>query len=370
MRIAHVNTEFSWGGGEAQTIYLARELAAAGHDCRLFAYRSGKLYRSSKRAGLEVKAVPGGPFPNPALFLFLWNEIASGSYDICHFHTAHAVAMGAYATAGQGGCVRIATRRTSNSLGGNFLSWTGPWKILDHVIAVSETVRDRLLDGGVVDSRISVIHSAVDIARFSAPGRTIRFRREVGAGDADFLVGVISRLTARKGQDRLIEAAARLRNQHPNLRVVIIGEGEKGDDLARRIGSLGLEGVVSLLGFREDIPVVLAGLDCLVFPSALGEGSPGVIKEAMSAGVPVIGVDHPIVREIVTPGKSALLVSPEDVGSLAWGIDCLIRNPSLARSLALHGRDEAERYSVRRMVAATEAVYRKALLDRRMRKVV
>ena len=84
----------------------------------------------------------------------------------------------------------------------------------------------------------------------------------------------------------------------------------------------------------------------------------------------MIGVDHPVVREIVTPGKSALLVSPQNTGSLAWGIDCLIRNPSLARSLALHGRDEAERYSVRRMVAATEVVYAKALRDRRMRKIV
>jgi glycosyltransferase involved in cell wall biosynthesis len=370
MRICHVNTEIGWGGGEAQTLYLVRGLQAAGHECALYLNRRGRLRRFARQAGVEVRLLPGRRFPNPAPFLYLWREIRRGRFDICHLHTGHAVALGTIATAGDCGIGHVATRRKSNPLGGNWLGWTRHWTALDHVIAVSDQVRRRLLAAGMPPGRISVIHSAVDVERFGGRGNGTGFRREIGAENGDFLVGNISRLTARKGQDLLLEVADRLRRRQPRTRFVLVGEGESKRHLADRIRGLGLEDRVILTGFREDIPEILAGLDCLLFPAACGEGSPGIIKEAMSAGVPVVAVDHPVVREILTSSKNALLFPQGRIDSMMIAIDRLIRSPECGRSLADNARRDARRFSVDRMVARTEAVYDRVLHDRRSRRAV
>lgn len=370
MRICHVNTEAGWGGGEAQTLYLVRGLRDRGHECTLFLNRRGRLRGYALKAGLDVRPLPGRRSPNPAQVLFLRKALRTGRFDVCHLHTGHAVALATVAMAGNRALARLATRRKSNPLGGNRLGWTRHWTGLDHVIAVSEEVRRRLLDAGMATERISVIHSAVDFDRFGAARNRSRFRREIGAVNGEFLVGSVARLTARKGHDLLLETADQLRRRDPRVRFVVVGEGEGERSLIARIRDIGLEHLVILTGFREDVPDILAGLDCLLFSSASGEGSPGIIKEAMSAGVPVVAVDHPVVREIVTPMKSALLFPAGRSDAAVNALDRLIRSPDLARTLTAGASREVRKFSVDRMVAGTEAVYDRILHERRSRRSV
>lgn len=370
MLIAHVNTEPGWGGGEAQTLHLVRGLRESGHECVLYLSRRGRLQQLARAAGFEIRFLPGRHLINPAPYLFLRREITAGDFDICHLHTAHAVAIGVCATAGNDRPRRIATRRMSHPLGRNWFGWTRHWSGLDHVIAVSEEVRRSVVDAGIHPRRISVVHSAVDLSRFEAPCDGNRFRAEVGWENGEYLVGSVSRLTPRKGHDLLIEAAERLLHCHPNARFVVVGDGESERRLARRIRALGLQDRIILTGFREDIPDILAGLDCLVFPAASGEGSPGILKEAMAAGVPIVAVDHPVIREIVTPGRSALLFPANRIDAIVAAVGRVIRFPDSARALAACARREARRFSIDRMVASTEAIYRKVLDDRRSRRAV
>ena len=365
MKIAHIHTETGWGGGEAQTLYLARALQEAGHECTLFVNPRGRLFPAASRAGLRVRTIPGGKFRHPASVLYLSRVLPRHSFDLCHYHTAQAVTLGFLALQGVRGIGRIGTRRLGYPLARKWFRWRGPWMVLDHVIAVSEFVRGRLLQSGVPPSRITVIHSAVDLDRFRVRKAARHLREDGGNPPAAPRIGNITRLTDSKGVAVFLEACARLHHLHPRIRFFLAGDGDLSGRLIRRANDLGLDGTLEWAGFREDIPEFLAGLDCLVFSPHPGVGSPGVLKEAMASGVPIVATDHPVLGEIVTPGGGAVVVPPGDPEALAQGVHQVLTESALARRLVDVARTEVGRFSVSRMVEANLRVYERVLSERK-----
>src|SRR6185295_8709712 len=121
----------------------------------------------------------------------------------------------------------------------------------------------------------------------------------------------------------------------------------------------GLAGRVSFLGWRRDVPEVLAELDVVVLPTVLDfEGTPLAVIEAMAAGRPVVATDVGGVAEVVRNGETGLLVPPRDDEALARAIDAQLSNTAAAASMAAAGqRLVAGLYRKDRMVDETEALF-------------
>lgn len=167
-------------------------------------------------------------------------------------------------------------------------------------------------------------------------------RAALGLGPDDFVVGVVARLSAQKAHHVLFDAIARLAPEHPGLRLVVVGDGERADELAGLAGQLGIGERVRFTGVRRDVARLLPGFDvsCL---SSVHEGAPITVIESMAAGVPVVVTDCGALRDMVTNGDEGFLVPVGDSAALADRIARLAADPDLRARQGAAGRARAER---------------------------
>lgn len=227
---------------------------------------------------------------------------------------------------------------------------------VDAYIAVSCHVARRLRQVfGIPERKIAVVHNAIPLAAerpveaVGAPGE----RQPNGSPS----VLTIARLDPQKGLDYLLDAAARV----PQARFALAGDGPERARLEARARALGLEDRVSFLGYRRDIPELLARCDLFVLPS-LFEGLPLAALEAMAAGRPVIATAVGGTDEAVIHGETGILVPPADPDALARAIRALLAAPALAERLASAGRARVRReFGAETMVERVETLYARAL---------
>jgi L-malate glycosyltransferase len=183
---------------------------------------------------------------------------------------------------------------------------------------------------------------------------------------------VVSRLTRQKGLEQFLEAAEILVSRFPDTRFVIVGyanpaEQEYENCLKALIDQRGLTSRVILTGLRRDVPSLLAAASVSVMPS-LNEALSNVLLESMAAGAPTVATRVGGTPEAIVDEVTGLLVEPGDASALAAAIQRMLLDPALARRLGDAARKAIEdRYSVDRMVRATEALYLD-LLARKQRK--
>jgi glycosyltransferase involved in cell wall biosynthesis len=138
--------------------------------------------------------------------------------------------------------------------------------------------------------------------------------------------------------------------------------GRDTEKLQPLVDRLRLSRSVHLLGFRTDVPRLLAALDLFVMPS-LQEGAATAVREAMAAGVAAIGTDVGGIPESIRDGETGLLVPPSDSQALAQAMGRLLAEPQQARVLAERGRAFVrEAFSLERAVGQTEDFYRRLRL--------
>jgi glycosyltransferase involved in cell wall biosynthesis len=171
------------------------------------------------------------------------------------------------------------------------------------------------------------------------------------------LIGGAGRLTTQKGFTYALQAFKRIEREFPEAHLLIAGDGPLNMPLKAEARQLGLARRVHFLGWRTDIPNVLAGLDVFVMPS-LWEGFGLVLLEAMAQALPVVGSAVSAIPEIVAHGETGLLVPPRDPDALADALRTLLRDPALMRHLGMLGEDRLERmFGADAMIEATAALY-------------
>jgi sugar transferase (PEP-CTERM/EpsH1 system associated) len=234
-----------------------------------------------------------------------------------------------------------------------FLDWLYS-PLTRHVVAVSDNLADYMCSAvGIAKSKISVIMNGIDVERF----RSARVRRVAGEG---LRVGIIARLAPVKDIATLVRAVAIVQRRHPNLLLVIVGDGPERNSLESLVQDLGLTSVVTFQGFRRDIPAVLEEIDIFTL-SSLSEGTSITLLEAMASGKPVVVTDVGGNRAVVEQGVNGLLVPAAEPESLARALSALADDPRLCDSMALANIEKVtQHYSVQAMACHYEALYRGA----------
>lgn len=237
-----------------------------------------------------------------------------------------------------------------------------------HFICVSQELADRLMSEGVLEDQVSAVPNGIDVDRFSREpqaGNTIdrgKFRREIGVDDGT-LAAMIALFRPIKGVETFLRALAQLAKQERDIHGVLIGDFEDrkyeqqmrelADRLHPNIGNR-----LQFLGRREDIAKILSEIDMLVYPSALSEGMPMTILEAMASGTPVIASCVGGIPEVVSDNTTGRLIKPNDPRSLAAAMSDLSDNPHAAQKMAEHARDMVRRhYSVDAMIHQVTEIY-------------
>ena len=233
-----------------------------------------------------------------------------------------------------------------------------------YALAVSEAVRRFVIeDFGIPSSRIEVLHYGMDIDGMAASGPDAgpRIRREHGLDQDAPVITVMGRLIPEKGHEQLIRAMPMVLAACPAAVLVIVGDGPSRRDCERLVGALGLGAAVRFLGYRSDVPDLLAAADVAVVPSLWVEGFGYVALEAMCAGLPVVASRVGGLPEVVVHGETGLLVPAGDSEALAEALVQVLRDPDLRRSLGDAGRRRARLFTVERHCARMTRVYARAV---------
>jgi len=352
VRILHLNNEKTWRGGERQTLLLAAGLLQSGASS-VIGCRPGAPLEQKARAGSVVTLpVPGNNF-GAALALVR----AARDFDLIHCHTGRGHSVAAF-TAGLHRTAFLVTRRV------DFLPGTGGFNRYKfhraaRVVCISRFIADQLANWGVPRERLVVIPSTVPLpdACWLTPEHRAAVRARLGIAPETVLVGNIAALVGHKDHATLLRAAQVLTQRRPDVRFVILGDGELSGKLLSLRRELGLEEKVLMPGFVPQAEEFLPGFDVFAMSSCM-EGLGSIVLDAFAAGVPVAATAGGGLPELVLPSENGLVVPVGDAPALADAINRLLENPALARELSSKAKVRvASEFSVTRMVEQYQAVY-------------
>jgi glycosyltransferase involved in cell wall biosynthesis len=374
------------GGAELGCLQIAEALVGAGHRA-LVASEGGRMVPALEAAGARHIALPLAT-KNP---LQLWRNaqalaaiIRRERVDILHARS-RAPAWSALGAARSTGVPLVTTYHSEYSERGRIKRLYNSVMVRgETVIAVSDHMAALIAARyGTDPGRIAVIHRAVDLGRFDpatvTPERVARMRQLLGLDSGPAVVLLAGRITRRKAQAHLVEAAGLLKRRGvEGFTCVFAGEIEKRDYMAEiesRVRALGLEARVRFPGNLADMPAAYLLADASLNISE-AEGLPRVALESQAMGVPVIVSD-------TGPGREAVLTEPDVPPEAATGLRVPFGQPeALAEALgellswsaekrkSMGARGAAhvrERFTLDRMRRATQEVYEQVLAGSRGR---
>jgi len=364
LRLLHLAAGRGWGGRQMQAMSLMEGLAARGHHVVLAA-RSGAALLS-RAAGRGIGTVPLPP-GWPGRLLALRRVVRGAGADVVHLHDASSLVDAARATIGLARAPFVLTVGGDGGHGDRVLPRRLPLARVAHFWASSEWVWSALVRGGIAEERISVLHTAVDLERFSleparAPAARQAARDRLGLPGEAFVAGAVLRLSDESGFAGLVSALRMIRTgevppPEPSMRLVIIGEGPRRAAFERSLAADGLSEAVVMTGWVDDVADLLPALDVYVHPCPTGDGFPVSLREAMAMGLPCVATDLTGIREIIDNGRHGLIVPRAGPEALARNIMKLRRDPELARRIGHAGSLKVQRYGARAMVDRAEELY-------------
>jgi glycosyltransferase involved in cell wall biosynthesis len=377
-----------FGGTETLVAQLASRLSRKGHRVTVLSLKHpGRLGRRLEQGGVPVSTL--GMSEDVGLAALLTGSVRLAfwlrrhDFDAIHSFLPRANIMTRIAN-------RLSGRRRlhlSNEESTDFRRSrtvvllnrvTAPWT--DRFYAVSPGIKDVLMvRERLPGSRIEVLENTIDLGGVDEV-KAADLTGELGVPVESFFFGSVGRLTRVKGHVFLLRAFARIHQQRPETRLLIVGEGPEEAALLTVANELGIEPCVHFLGFREDVVSILKSIDVFVLPS-LQEGLPVTVLEAMACLLPIVATRVGGVPGAVVDGQTGLLVpppltwAPEDesgvgdraesdqgeagVDSLVEAMGRLLDDDGLRARLGQNARERAERqYSFDRAVRHLEETYR------------
>jgi len=342
-------------GGAFQVLHLLKGLSARGIE-NLLACPRGCDLAAAATPFATVHPMPMHGDADLVMALRLGSLIRQTRPDLLHLHSRiGADVMGGIAGRLAGVPV-IHTRRVDNPEPRWVVALK--YRLHDRVIAISEGIGRVLVSEGLPPEKLRVVRSAVDWQRYDRPCDRTAIAARLGIPSGGPWLAVVAQLIPRKGHRVLLRALPPLAAAHPGLQVLFFGQGPLADDLARETRVLGLDGRLTMAGFREDLPEILPCLDLLVHP-ALMEGLGVSLLQAASAGVPIVASRAGGIPEAVRDGENGVLVPPDDPEALGAAIAALLADPQRRHALGAGGQAlMAREFSIDAMVEGNLGVYR------------
>lgn len=369
-RVLHLITRFLGGGAETTTVNTLEALQSSPreYDLRLGV---GASHDPDRLAALEETGIDTVVFKsirhyNPLAAVVAVASVArylqGEEIDVLHTHSTEAGIIGRFAsrladvpvviheihgdpiTSDRNGLLNAAIHRLERAATTEQTT----------LIVKSNNIKRTYLERGIgTPTQYVTIYHGVDLERF---------RTAIPIGDHDVPVLLfVGRLSEGKGLLDLLAAAERLEDEIA-FRLLLVGDGPMADELESQIESRDLGHVVELLGYREDVPALMASAEVLALPS-YREGTPRVITEALAAGTPVVSTTIAGIPEQVSDGETGFLVEPGDVEALTDRIQTLLVDAETREAMGEQAETSVSKFAQGRARDAYRELYEALLAE-------
>lgn len=365
MKILQINSLFSGGGTDNQTLELTAGLRELGADVTLAIATGSRWEQKARELGVPVETFPPKSPLKSAMICRIAALIRERGFQIIHAHQGRDYWPSVLAA-------RLAMRNTRVVVTRHLM--TRPRMVsralllrFTDVVAVSKAVEQiqiRELTGP--REHLHQIYGGIDTRLFNPePAEDASaFRQRFGWISDDVVLGVVGAfdLPHGKGQLDLIAAAALLKPVFPNARYAIIGAGTMESLLRETIARNGLDNIATIIPFTNEIAPAIRALDVLVHPAVGTEALGLVIWEAMASGKPVIASRLHGIPEAFTEGEHGLLFAPGDVPALAAAMRELLAKPERRAQFGKAGQEHVcQRFSRQAQATRILALYNQIL---------
>lgn len=363
LSIAHLLASNFFGGPEKQLVEHATCLDPSRFELHIVSFLEGNdknqlLERGGERGIPTVGLESRNPF-DPTLITRMCKTIRERGVDLLCVHGYKANVVG-----------RIAAWLTGIPVIAISRGWTGEsskirlyesldrlfLRLADHVVAVSDGQRKKIVSHGGNPEKISVIRNAINLNDPAATeGAAIRNELKIPS-DAIFVVSA-GRLSPEKNYAGMIEVARQVAARRSDVYFAVFGEGTLRVDLEERVRAAGLDGRFLLPGFRNDLQAILAEIDIFMLPS-FTEGLPNVVLESFAARKPVVATAVGGTPEVVQDGVSGFLSAPSEVEAMANHVVTLASDSVMRAAMGKAGYSHiSKRFSFTQQTKSYERLY-------------
>jgi glycosyltransferase involved in cell wall biosynthesis len=378
-RILHVITRLDLGGSAENTLLTAIGLAERGYEAAIIAGPSSNPPSATEKTALEkgvrIERLPSllrniSLFNDSAALLALYSRIKNGRYDCVHTHTSKAGILGRIAARMAGTPVIVHTAHGHIFYGYFSRLLTMIFVVIERFIFPFTDIMIMLTDQEKKETlhrkigsneRMVRILSGVDLAPFCLVTKADRASAIAALGllEADFIVGTVARLVTVKNHAVIVAAAEKIKESHPDIRFVFVGDGDLQNGLKERVVAAKLEKNVLFAGWknREELLAILPAFDIFALCS-INEGMGRAFIEAQAAGVPVIGSRVCGIPEVIKEGETGFCVALNDIDALVEKIVWMHNNKGKLAIMGAMGRAWAQKhFSKEIMVEKIDRVY-------------
>jgi glycosyltransferase involved in cell wall biosynthesis len=378
IKVAHIIARMITGGADENTLFTMEGLDKNKYKVDLITGEEvdESVFNKVKNNNFNIIQIKGLKWKlnflhDPIVLIKLIKLMRKNHYDIVHTHTTKAGILGRIAAriAGVPVIVHGLHGSTFEAFNSGLLNWllflferlTG--RFTDAYVSVSGVLSEKYIERGIgKKENYYTVYSGMELEIFYGVRGKIDCRKkrcELGIGVEDFVIGNVARLETRKGHKFLIDAFKNVvgEQKDDHVKLLIIGEGNKRENLESYVEELNLEDKVIFTGYREDVEVLMALMDIFVLTS-LREGLPRVLVQAAAVGMPSVAFNVDGVPEIIEDNYNGFLVRVGDVEQLAKRIIQYIDHKEL---LVLHGKNGRElikgKWSIEDMVEKIDKIY-------------
>ena len=383
IKVLHIITKMAIGGATENTL-----LTTSMVDKKLFesSILSGKkcdgdetIFEDIEKRGVRITFLPElvrkiNPFQEIVSLFKMVAFIRAGNYDIVHTHSSKAGIIGRIASrickvpviihTIHGWSFNDRMHGFQRALFIRLERFTG--RFTDGLIAVtSEDIRKGLKNNIGKKDMYTVIRSGIELQKFvplEDPERS-EMRRRLGISINELVVGTVGRFSKQKDPETFLRMASIVAGRMPDVKFVMVGDGEKKSTVQKMINNLKLDERVLLLGVRKNVNKILPIFDLFVLTS-LWEGLPRVVIEAMSVGKPVVATAVDGTVEVVRDGITGFLTPPGDPSRIAERVITALKDGELRKKMGEKGKAAVNPFDARTMVSDIENLYKDLLSPR------
>jgi len=343
IKILHIDSGNEWRGGQRQVLTLHKGLIDNNIQSFLLCNKKGKLFEISKKQNI------------PNVFSFDYKgELSISSHlsvyrihkeiepTIIHCHDAHTVSLSFFLR----NVTKFHTRRVSYKI--NFLSLFLKYRTIDFHIGVSIEIMNYLKQ---YFQNVTSIPSCIDLKRFSKISDINVFNEK------KFNILFVGAFSEQKGINILIPAFKNVLKHKKNVHLNFVGDGDLSNWAKHQIRKLGIEKNTTFFGSRQNVEIFYQNSNLVVCPSVSGEGSSGVIKEALASGKTVIASDLECNKEILDDYINGLLFKNQDVNELSEKIIQVIENKTQINAKMIN--HTAQKFKCENMIKSYIELYKK-----------